>query len=65
MLFRKTSLSKTVNFPKDRINIYKYCDFHALVIYLRPRLGRVAAALLGLWAGTVSIIWLFLGGRMH
>lgn len=36
-----------VNFPKDRINIYKCHDFHALVIYPRARLGRVAAALPG------------------
>lgn len=45
MLFRKTSLSKMVSLPKDRINIYKCRDFCDLVIYTGTGLsGRVAAA---------------------
>lgn len=49
MLFRKTSLSEMVSFPKDRIDIYKCCDFCDPVIYrgacgagLQPRPGLCA-----------------------
>lgn len=41
-----------VSFPKDKINIYKCCDFRDLVIYRGTGLsGRVAAAP----AGSLSI----------
>lgn len=55
-----------VNFPKNRINIYKCCDFHALVIYLRPRLGRVAAAPPGpVGRDSVHHFGCSQGSRMH
>lgn len=66
MLFRKISLSKIVNFPKDRINIYKCRDFHAPVIYLGPRLGRVAEALAGpVGRDSVHHFGCSQGSRMH
>lgn len=66
MLFRKTSCSKIVNFPKDRINIYKCRDFHALVIYLRSKLGRAAATLAGpVGRDSIHNFGCFQGSRME
>lgn len=55
-----------VNFPKDRSNIYICGNFHALVIYLRPSLGRVAAAPTGpVGSDSVHHFGCSQGSRMH